>query len=187
MVTDWMVARQFQVIEHPPYSPDLTSADSLSLSEEGAGRPHLHSGDLKEGVGGCRQNMYAADFFTAFRGLEWALWKMCWYCRVLHRKKLRINVSLIIFVFLLRSSGNHVNTTYHLVPYIFTVDGLEIEILYKNTVKNTQIFWYWQLIGLDWFENNLVSCSFSYVHVPIVFFFTPPSPDLAWKSLYHSS
>jgi hypothetical protein len=27
MVADWMAARQFQVIEHPPYSPDLTPAD----------------------------------------------------------------------------------------------------------------------------------------------------------------
>jgi hypothetical protein len=27
VVTNWMAARQFQIIEHPPYSPDFASAD----------------------------------------------------------------------------------------------------------------------------------------------------------------
>jgi histone-lysine N-methyltransferase SETMAR len=31
MVTDWMAARQFKVIEHPPYSPDLAPADFSSF------------------------------------------------------------------------------------------------------------------------------------------------------------
>jgi hypothetical protein len=29
MVTDWMEAKQFQVIEHPPYSPDLVLAEFI--------------------------------------------------------------------------------------------------------------------------------------------------------------
>jgi hypothetical protein len=29
MVTDWMEAKQFQVIEHPPYSPNLVLAEFI--------------------------------------------------------------------------------------------------------------------------------------------------------------
>ncbi len=58
VVTNWMAARQFQIIEHPPYSPDLAPADFFLFPkcEEGAGRQNPHPGDPQEGVGGGRQN-----------------------------------------------------------------------------------------------------------------------------------
>jgi hypothetical protein len=33
MLTDWMAARQFQVIEHPPYTLDVTTADFFLFPE----------------------------------------------------------------------------------------------------------------------------------------------------------
>jgi hypothetical protein len=58
MVKDWMAARQFKVIKHLPYSPDLAPAKFFlfpKVKRELAGLT-LTQGDLQEGVGGGRQN-----------------------------------------------------------------------------------------------------------------------------------
>jgi histone-lysine N-methyltransferase SETMAR len=69
MVKDWIAARQFKVIEHPPYSPDLAPANfflfpkvkrelaSLTLTKE----------TFKKEWEGAAKTLKAADFATAFR------------------------------------------------------------------------------------------------------------------------
>jgi histone-lysine N-methyltransferase SETMAR len=50
VVKDWMAARQFQVIQHLPYSLDLAPTYFFLV-----GQPHPHPGDLQEGVGGGKK------------------------------------------------------------------------------------------------------------------------------------
>jgi histone-lysine N-methyltransferase SETMAR len=69
MVTGWMAARQFQVIENPPYSPDLTPADFFlfpKVMRELAGLTLTKKTFKKEWEGTAR-TLKAADFATAFR------------------------------------------------------------------------------------------------------------------------
>ncbi len=74
-----MAARQFQVIEHPPYLPDLAPARLLSIPqcEEGAGRQNPHPGDPQEGVGGGRQNPLGGGLRHGLQALVRVLRKMC--------------------------------------------------------------------------------------------------------------
>jgi hypothetical protein len=69
MVTDWMEARQFQMIEHLPDPPDLARGRLFPLrkGKEGAGQPHPHQRDLQEDWEGAARTLKAADFATAFR------------------------------------------------------------------------------------------------------------------------
>ncbi len=74
VVTNWMAARRFQVIEHPPYSLDLVRADFFlfpSVKRELAGKT-LTQETLKKEWEGAFRTLSAADFATAFR---------CWYER----------------------------------------------------------------------------------------------------------
>jgi histone-lysine N-methyltransferase SETMAR len=69
MVMDWMAARQFKVIEHPPYSPDLTPADFFlfpKVKRELAGLS-LTKETFKKEWEGATKTLKVADFTTAFR------------------------------------------------------------------------------------------------------------------------
>jgi histone-lysine N-methyltransferase SETMAR len=64
-----MAARQFQIIDHPPYSPDLAPADFflfLSVKRELAGKT-LTQETLKKVWEGAVRTLSAADFAMAFR------------------------------------------------------------------------------------------------------------------------
>jgi histone-lysine N-methyltransferase SETMAR len=69
MVTDWMAAKQFPVIEHPSYLPDLAPADFFlfpKVKRELAGLT-LTKETLKTKWEGAARTLKAADFATAFR------------------------------------------------------------------------------------------------------------------------
>jgi histone-lysine N-methyltransferase SETMAR len=69
IVKDWMAARQFKVIEHPPYSPDLAPADFFlfpKVKRELAGLT-LTKETFKKEWEGAAKTLKAADFATAFR------------------------------------------------------------------------------------------------------------------------
>jgi histone-lysine N-methyltransferase SETMAR len=69
VVTNWMAARQFQILDHPPYSPDLAPADFFlfpSVKRELAGKT-LTQETLKKAWEGAVRTLSAADFATAFR------------------------------------------------------------------------------------------------------------------------
>jgi histone-lysine N-methyltransferase SETMAR len=69
MVTNWMAARQFQIIDHPPYSPDLAPANFFlfpSVKRELAGKT-VTQGTLKKVLEGAVRTLSAADFAKAFR------------------------------------------------------------------------------------------------------------------------
>jgi histone-lysine N-methyltransferase SETMAR len=69
MVKDWMVARQFKVIEHPPYSPELAPADFFlfpKVKRELAGLTFTKEIFKKEWEGAAK-TLKAADFAMAFR------------------------------------------------------------------------------------------------------------------------
>ncbi len=69
MVKDWMAARQFKVIEHPPYSPDLAPADFFlfpKVKRELAGLT-LTKETFKKEWEGAAKTLKAADFAMAFR------------------------------------------------------------------------------------------------------------------------
>jgi histone-lysine N-methyltransferase SETMAR len=69
MVTDWMAAKQFPVIEHPSYLPDLAPADFFlfpKVMRELAGLT-LTKETLKMKWEGAARTLKAADFATAFR------------------------------------------------------------------------------------------------------------------------
>ncbi len=74
MVTDWMATKQFQVIEHPPYSPDLAPADFFLFPEvkRELACLTLTKETFKKEWEGATRTLKAADFATAFR---------CWYER----------------------------------------------------------------------------------------------------------
>jgi histone-lysine N-methyltransferase SETMAR len=64
-----MAARQFKVIEHPPYSPDLAPADFFlfpKVKRELAGLT-LTTETFKKEWEGAAKTLKAADFATAFR------------------------------------------------------------------------------------------------------------------------
>ncbi len=77
VVTNWMAARRFQIIEHPPFLPDLAPADFFlfpSVKRELASKTLTQEtlkkaweGAVRTSQGGGRQNLSAADFVTAFR------------------------------------------------------------------------------------------------------------------------
>jgi histone-lysine N-methyltransferase SETMAR len=78
VVTNWMVARLFQIIEHPPYSPDIAPADFFlfpSVKRELAGKT-LTQDTLKKEWEGAVRTILAADFATVFR--RW--YKRCEKC-----------------------------------------------------------------------------------------------------------
>jgi histone-lysine N-methyltransferase SETMAR len=69
VLTNWMTARRFQVIEHPPYSPDLAPADFFlfpSVKRELAGKT-LTQENLKKEWEGAVRTLSVADFTTAFK------------------------------------------------------------------------------------------------------------------------
>jgi histone-lysine N-methyltransferase SETMAR len=69
VVTNWMAARQFQIIKHQLYSPDLAPADFFlfpSVKRELAGKT-LTQETLKKAWEGAVRTLWAADFATAFR------------------------------------------------------------------------------------------------------------------------
>ncbi len=74
VVTNWMAARRFQIIEHPPYLPDLAPSDFFlfpSVKRELAGKTltqeTLTQETLKKAWEGAVRTLSAADFATAFR------------------------------------------------------------------------------------------------------------------------
>ncbi len=69
MVKDWLAARGIQLLEHPPYSPDLAPADFFffpKMKEELAGR-HLTQEDFKKTWDGVASKFTKDDFAAAFR------------------------------------------------------------------------------------------------------------------------
>ncbi len=67
MVTDWMTARQFQVLKHPPCLPYLALADFFlfpKVKRELAGLTLTMDTFKKEGVA---KTLKVADFATTFR------------------------------------------------------------------------------------------------------------------------
>ena len=69
VVTDWLAARHIQVLEHPPYSPDLAPADFFlfpRVKRELAGLTLTQQTFKKEWEGAVR-SLTAADFAEAFR------------------------------------------------------------------------------------------------------------------------
>ena len=69
VVKDWMAAKQLQVIEHPPYSPDLAPADFFlfpKIKKQLAGKT-LTQESLKKEWEGAARTLTADDFATAFR------------------------------------------------------------------------------------------------------------------------
>jgi histone-lysine N-methyltransferase SETMAR len=69
MVKDWMAARQFKVIKHPPYSPDLAPIDFFlfpKVKRELAGLTITKETFKKEWEGAAK-TLKVADFATAFR------------------------------------------------------------------------------------------------------------------------
>ncbi len=69
MIINWTMARQFQVLQHLPYPPDLAPADFFLLSRvkrELAGFTLTQKTFKKEWEGPMR-NLLAADFATAFQ------------------------------------------------------------------------------------------------------------------------
>ncbi len=70
MVTNWMAAGRFQIIEHLPYSPDLAPADFFlfpSVKRELAGKALTQETLKKEWEGAVIRTLSVADFATAFR------------------------------------------------------------------------------------------------------------------------
>jgi histone-lysine N-methyltransferase SETMAR len=68
MVKDWMAARQFKVIEHLPYSPDLAPADFFlfpKVKRELAGLT-LTKKTFKKEWEGAAKTLKAVDFAMAF-------------------------------------------------------------------------------------------------------------------------
>jgi histone-lysine N-methyltransferase SETMAR len=68
-VMDWMAARQFKVIKHPPYSPDLALADFFlfpKVKRELAGLT-LTKYTFKKECEGAAKTLKAANFAAAFR------------------------------------------------------------------------------------------------------------------------
>jgi hypothetical protein len=68
VVTNWMTARWFQIMEHPPYLPDLALAEIFlfpSVKRELAGKT-LTKETLKKEWEGAVRTLSAADFTTAF-------------------------------------------------------------------------------------------------------------------------
>ena len=68
-VKNWLAARGVQMLEHPPYSPDLAPADFFlfpKLKMELAGR-HLSKDDFKTTWDGVSRTVAAEDFAAAFR------------------------------------------------------------------------------------------------------------------------
>jgi histone-lysine N-methyltransferase SETMAR len=64
-----MATMRFQIIEHPPYSPDLAPADFFlfpNVKRELAGKT-LTQETLKKAWEGAVRTLLAADFATAFR------------------------------------------------------------------------------------------------------------------------
>jgi hypothetical protein len=69
VVTNWMAARRFQIIEHPPYSPDLVLADFFlfhSVKRELAGKT-LTQETLKKEWERVVRTLSAENLATAFR------------------------------------------------------------------------------------------------------------------------
>jgi histone-lysine N-methyltransferase SETMAR len=69
VVKEWFAAHNIQRLEHPPYSPDLASADFFlfrRVKKELAGRS-LDEGTLKKTWEGVTRNIAAEEFATAFR------------------------------------------------------------------------------------------------------------------------
>jgi hypothetical protein len=57
VVKDWIAAKDFRLINHPPYSPDLAPADFLLPDhQEAAGGQNTDPGDLQGNVGGGHQD-----------------------------------------------------------------------------------------------------------------------------------
>ncbi len=65
MITDWMGARQFQVIQRPPFLPDLAPADFFFPQELVS--LNLTQGTFKKVWKGAVRTLLAAVFATAFR------------------------------------------------------------------------------------------------------------------------
>jgi len=69
VLKDWMAVKQFQVIEHPLYSPDLAPADFFlfpEIKKQLAGKSLTQQSFKKEWEGAAR-NLNAYDFSYAFR------------------------------------------------------------------------------------------------------------------------
>jgi histone-lysine N-methyltransferase SETMAR len=78
VVTNWMEASWFQIIEHLPYLPDMAPADFFlfpSVKRELAGKT-LTQEILKKEWEGAMRTLSAADFAKAF----WRWYKRCKKC-----------------------------------------------------------------------------------------------------------
>jgi hypothetical protein len=85
-VKDWMAARQFKVIEHPPYSPDLAPADFFlfpKVKRELAGLTLTKQTFKKEWEGAAKTLKAAGRIRHGIQALDGALRKMCQHRRVL--------------------------------------------------------------------------------------------------------
>jgi len=69
VVQNWLAAKGVQLLEHPPYSPDLAPADFFyfpKMKEDLAGR-HIAAGDFKKTWEGVSAKLQEEDFAAAFR------------------------------------------------------------------------------------------------------------------------
>jgi histone-lysine N-methyltransferase SETMAR len=68
-VKEWMAAKGIKVLEHPPYSPDLASADFFLFRrvKEALAGTTLDQDSLKTAWEGVIRTITADDFATAFR------------------------------------------------------------------------------------------------------------------------
>ncbi len=68
---EWMAAKGIQVLEHPPYSPDLAPADFFLFRKvkEALARTTLDQDSLKTTWEGVIRTITADDFAMAFQKL----------------------------------------------------------------------------------------------------------------------
>jgi hypothetical protein len=112
VVTYWMTARWFQIMEHPPYLPDLALAEFFlfpSVKRELAGKT-LTKETLKKEWEGAVRTLSAADFSTAFSGGMTAAKSVSTSLADPSRKAQIQNALTITIFYLLGSSGFEVNT-----------------------------------------------------------------------------
>ncbi len=78
IVKDWMAAKDFRLIDHLPYLPDLAPADILIPDhQEAAGGQNADPGDLQGDVGGGHQDHRRRGLRRRLQALVRALREVC--------------------------------------------------------------------------------------------------------------
>jgi hypothetical protein len=111
VVNDWMAAKDFRLIDHPPYLPDLAPADFLiSDHQEAAGGQNTNPGDLQGDVGGGHQDHRQRGLRRCLQALVRSLREVRSDWRQIRREILRNKCLKISYRFFFYLSRNHVFT-----------------------------------------------------------------------------